>query len=232
MAIYKITNKLNGNCYIGSTSNLNKRKSQHFCTLRKNQNKCGYLQNAWNKYGEENFVFEIIEEIKESKNLIVREQHYFDTLKPKYNIRKIADSCLGVKKSLKDRTEISIRNSKAVLQYNLEGQFIKEWKNAQEVEKFIGVPSKSVSECCRGRIMTSKGFIFKFRDNLITTKPEPKYGNWFYEIKDFTGIHKVLSLRKYCKENNIEYKNINRKFKNNVFCVESIVITRIKIQTI
>jgi len=58
--VYKIINTVNNKCYIGSSINIRKRKSQHQLRLRNNKHGNIYLQNAWNKYGEDKFVFEII----------------------------------------------------------------------------------------------------------------------------------------------------------------------------
>jgi group I intron endonuclease len=58
--IYQIRNLLDGKVYIGQTIRLKKRQQQHFTNLR---NKCHdnrHLQSAFNKYGENNFVFEIL----------------------------------------------------------------------------------------------------------------------------------------------------------------------------
>jgi hypothetical protein len=62
--------------------------------LNKHSNQ--HLQNSWNKYGEQNFRFEIVEECYPS-DCITREQHYFDTLHPQYNILSVAGSPKGYK---------------------------------------------------------------------------------------------------------------------------------------
>lgn len=59
---YKIENSINQNKYIGITTNLIQRKNRHFNKLRKNEHFNPHLQNAFNKYGEDNFIFSIIEE--------------------------------------------------------------------------------------------------------------------------------------------------------------------------
>lgn len=61
--IYRITNMANGDFYIGSAESFAKREWQHKYDLRKNTHKNPKLQAAWNNYGEEMFVFEIIEEV-------------------------------------------------------------------------------------------------------------------------------------------------------------------------
>ena len=57
--IYKITNNVNGKFYIGSSQNISRRWYDHKRELRIQKHHNKYLQRAWNKYGEENFSFEI-----------------------------------------------------------------------------------------------------------------------------------------------------------------------------
>lgn len=94
--IYKILNWVNGKAYVGSATYLRKRLSDHKCSLQKDKHDNPYLQRAWNKYGEINFQFLILEYCSVDK-LIEREQFYFDTLKPEYNIAKIAGNTSGVR---------------------------------------------------------------------------------------------------------------------------------------
>lgn len=64
--IYKITNVITGECYIGQSTNVNRRLHDHKRLLRNNKHKykrgsLSLLQIAWNTYGENNFKFEVIE---------------------------------------------------------------------------------------------------------------------------------------------------------------------------
>lgn len=112
--IYAIVCTVNGKLYIGSSNNIYQRWHTHRHTLNRRKNGCRILQAAWNKYGEENFEFVVLERVDDLNNLISREQHYIDTLKPEYNIRKIANSSLGVKKPLEAVRKVAEFNSKRV----------------------------------------------------------------------------------------------------------------------
>jgi group I intron endonuclease len=105
--IYKITNIVNGNLYIGSAYNIQSRFGVHKSTLNNNKHRNKHLQNAWNKYGEKNFSFKVLVYCK-IEQLTKLEQSYMDKLNPAYNICKIAvDSCLGVKRSEETCLKIS-----------------------------------------------------------------------------------------------------------------------------
>lgn len=111
--IYQIRNLVNNKLYVGSTVNLNKRKKQHFNILKKNKHVNKYLQNAYNKYGENNFVFEVIEILNNKDFLIKHEQFWIDklkTIKKMYNICFIAGNTLGVVRSEMTKNKISISN--------------------------------------------------------------------------------------------------------------------------
>lgn len=99
LGIYQIRNLINQNIYVGSTVKFVNRKNGHFKQLKNNQHHSILLQRAYNKYGEQNFIFEILEYVEDKTKLIEREQYYFDTLKPQYNICKIAGNTLGCKMS-------------------------------------------------------------------------------------------------------------------------------------
>ena len=90
--IYQIRNLVNGKIYVGSSINLRKRLKDHFRDLRNNRHVNQHLQKAYNKYGLDKFVFEVLEYV-EKDMLLEREQYYIDTLNvvnEGYNIRPIA----------------------------------------------------------------------------------------------------------------------------------------------
>ena len=108
IGIYEIKNLVNNKIYIGSSSNINKRKTAHFSYLRRNNHPNKHLQNAYNKYGANNFEFNILE-ICTIDNIIQKEQYYIDNYLPHYNKRIIAESNFGWKPSEEYIKEFSIK---------------------------------------------------------------------------------------------------------------------------
>jgi group I intron endonuclease len=78
--IYRWRQLSTGKKYIGSTKNLRTRKIQHVTTLNNNSHANCHLLNAWNKYGKDDFVFEILEVIGDESELRKKEQWYLDTM--------------------------------------------------------------------------------------------------------------------------------------------------------
>jgi len=84
IGIYRIKNLVNNKCYYGSSKNIEKRCLRHKNELNKKTHINCVLQRAWDKYGEDNFLFEVVEEC-DSNILLEVEQKYLDT-NPDYNI--------------------------------------------------------------------------------------------------------------------------------------------------
>jgi group I intron endonuclease len=104
--VYKITNILDNNFYIGSSTNLNKRYYTHLNDMRTEKKTCIKLNRAVKKYNESNFKFEILAKCP-IEYVIKLEQWFISNLNPHYNIAKIAGSNLGIKRSKKVKKERS-----------------------------------------------------------------------------------------------------------------------------
>ena len=117
--IYRITCKSNGKFYVGSSRDLKFRWQQHRSDLRHNRHRNDKLQHSFNKYGEENFLFEVIETCSEEL-LLEREQYFIDTTSPWFNLTPTAGSNYGwnhsddTKKKISDSTR-GVRNHKSKL---------------------------------------------------------------------------------------------------------------------
>jgi group I intron endonuclease len=124
--VYAITNKTNNKKYVGSSKNISYRHGVHFSKLRNNKHNNQHLQNAVNKYGIENFIFEILEIVDDGR-LLFKEQQYinkysWDML---YNKTKIAGSGGG-----------DIRRKKLYL-IDLLGNIVNKFRSGVELSKYL-----------------------------------------------------------------------------------------------
>lgn len=81
--IYYIKNNISQQIYIGQTVDIQRRQKQHFQALKNNKHVNNYLQNSFNKYGENAFEFGVIEHCNPDK-LDELEKAYMNM----YNVRK------------------------------------------------------------------------------------------------------------------------------------------------
>jgi group I intron endonuclease len=108
--IYKIYCTANGKSYIGSSVDIKKRWICHKSELENKKHRNRHLQNAWLKYGSEAFEWSVLELVLLADNLISREQHWLDGTPDKFNLRKEANSNLGLIVSLETRAKIGAAN--------------------------------------------------------------------------------------------------------------------------
>jgi len=113
MYLYQITNLINGKIYIGQTNNITKRWSNHRCGNAPHQ----VISKAIQKYGKENFKFEVlyknvpIEEINELEIKTIKEK---DCRVPKgYNVTEGGDGVLGVSKYGADNSNAHLTQEEA-----------------------------------------------------------------------------------------------------------------------
>lgn len=88
--IYKITNKINGKMYIGQSIDIKTRWKHHLYTKSRDTQ----LTKAIQKYGKDNFIFEIICEIPESVLDLYEISYikYYETYKNGYNMTEGGNS--------------------------------------------------------------------------------------------------------------------------------------------
>lgn len=78
--VYIFRNTVDNKCYIGSTvMTFEKRMEHHVWHLRENKHKNSHFQNAWNKYGEDSFEYDILE-ICERNKCLEKEQYYLNKI--------------------------------------------------------------------------------------------------------------------------------------------------------
>lgn len=186
--IYKITNLITLEFYIGSTVNYNTRKYTHKYWLNRKLHFNPHLQNSWNKHGEENFVFELLEEMyfPEEYNTGLKrdyleclEQFYIDTLHPKYNALRVASICntgnYKHSEKTKEKMRISKKNidhaalqNKRVLKLHkpvllycaITGNYLREFKSVKEAAIYIKLATTNVSYSIRYNKKMKQGTYF------------------------------------------------------------------------
>lgn len=107
--VYKIRNLNNGKLYIGSAAkySFKTRWAKHQRDLKRKDHHSIKLQRAWNKYGANAFVFEVLLYC-DPKHCLMYEQIALDHFKPEYNISPTAGSCLGSRWTKEQKRAFSI----------------------------------------------------------------------------------------------------------------------------
>lgn len=181
--IYQIRNLINNKIYVGSSVNLRERWRRHKKDLRKGKHHSIILQRAWDKYGDSNFVFEVLKECSKD-NLREYEDEFLISLEPVYNICKEAYSTKGriYKEETRQKHKKYARDNKVrPPKETYEGRYLSVEKLDKETGKVIGT-YKSISEACfsngkdynwvsmitavcRGKRKTALGFRWQFKND-------------------------------------------------------------------
>ena len=105
--VYKITNTITGDFYIGSANNIWGRIRRHRSDLANNRHGNIYLQRVWNKYGKQAFEFTAIL-LCDIEHKLYFEQGFLDLFKPVYNIATcVLASWQGLRHTDEQRRKIS-----------------------------------------------------------------------------------------------------------------------------
>ena len=138
IGIYKITNPTN-RVYIGQSINIEKRwKDYNLLSNCKSQVK---LYRSFLKYEITNHKFEIIEECL-IEQLNERErywQDHYNVLKGGLNCKLTKTNDRSGKYSTNTINKRSNKIKKKIIQYDLEGNFIREWKSVIEPKKLLNI---------------------------------------------------------------------------------------------
>ena len=59
---------------------------------------------------------------------------------------------------------VNYSQSKPVLQFDLQGNFIKEWPSTVKVEEELGIYQTNISKCCLGKRNSAGGYLWKFKN--------------------------------------------------------------------
>ena len=236
IGIYKITNKINGKCYIGQSKNIYKRwKSEQNGYVNE------HLKSAFTKYGIENFSFEILEECDVTL-LNERETYYinhFDSCNREkgYNImsvgcvpihnlpltenhkqkislankgRKLSKETIEKQKEAKKHTVVC--NQQVVYCYETNLYY----KSINEAARKLNLAKNALRRVVRGMENRVKDYHFCTIDDDINSFIEKcdEIYNYINEngitLKQFyTRKSNKYSIKIKCIETGIEYESIN-----------------------
>ena len=149
--VYKIVNLAKGDCYVGQSQNVQKRIAEHFRLLRNGNHINPRLQNAFNKYGEKNFLWSVEVVCEDPSDLDVVEEAFLKEdarfLEPTfYNIADFSHAPMrGRSHSAAVKAKISERRRKASFDY---------WSEAHR---------KKLSAAQHRRLFSDKDFVAKVR---------------------------------------------------------------------
>jgi len=146
--IYKIESKIKPErIYIGSAVDIGKRWGTHLSRLRNSNHGNPKLQSHFNKYGDVDLEFSILLGC-ERDDLIKNEQYFIDSYKPWFNIRKIADSNLGLRYKLSQETRIKMFRKRLDGDYKLRAKGISPSKETRlKISNSLKGRIKSAEEC-------------------------------------------------------------------------------------
>lgn len=212
--IYKIKNIVNGKVYIGSSVSVLSRMSTHKHLLLKNKHFNKHLQSSYNKYGINNFLFEILEKIKDNDKNLIKEREEFNILYYKsnnknfgYNSRILCDTNLGIKftkehiEKLK-KSHLGIRQTKEsikkikkslykrVYKLDKDKNIIDEYESIIDASEKNNLHRQSISSCCVNKLNSTGGYYWCFINDYNDEK-----------LKKLKKIKKFKKHIKYIYEN-------------------------------
>lgn len=142
---------------------------------------------------------------------------------PQERCDKLSKSKTGIKKTKEHRKNLSLAKigkpnscSQPINQYDLQGNFIKEWDFLKQIENETGITSNQISKCLQGHNRIAKGYIWKFKnDNTPIIPYKNKSHSPIYQCdENYNIIRRFESIREAEKATGIT--NISRKIIDNV----------------
>ena len=135
IGIYKITNTITGDFYIGSSKDVKKRWVAHKCPSTWNQCPNNPMYLDMQKYGIEKFEFQVIVEV-EIEKLKETEQKFIEKLKPTYNSRNANGLDIENRKEYNKEFQKSEKYKQYRKEYEKSDKFKEYQKKYQKSDKF------------------------------------------------------------------------------------------------
>ena len=114
-AVYKIVNTITGDCYVGSSKDVERRWAQHKRPSRWSERPNSLLYRAFQKYGVYKFRFQILAPVME-EYLKQVEEEFIEMLEPAYN--NIRAKGLDVERRKESKRKSDNRHNNQLCSYN------------------------------------------------------------------------------------------------------------------
>ena len=121
--VYQIKNKNSGKIYVGSSVNIKRRWKAHRFHLNRGTHDSKWLQNSWDKNGQDAFEFSVLV-VCSSDMVLFYEQSLINGLNPAYNTLKTAGSTLGHRLSDETKASMSLAQRASRKKYDWKGQHL------------------------------------------------------------------------------------------------------------
>lgn len=138
--IYRITNMLTDDYYIGSAESFERRRWQHQYALKRNEHKNPRMQAAWNKYGPDAFVFEVIEVVPEGREAFDIENTYLMKCVGQHDCYNVNTDAIGMRTGIlhTDNTKAKIKSKvQQALAEGRGGKFIPTEETRQKMSQSL-----------------------------------------------------------------------------------------------
>jgi group I intron endonuclease len=225
--IYGIICLINYKIYVGSSTDLYKRTCLHKRKLERNIHKNNYLQNAFNKYGKDNFKIIVLESFSSItvKNLRIKEQSWMDYFNS-YDRRK----GFNLKDIALDGTHLVITKAMRKSGYLLGKNKIWSKEDREKVskrhkgKKYSQETKLKMSEAQKGRkvsketkIKLSKaktGVKRNIEDLSHLRKPILQFDKQGNFIKEYIGVNEACRLGRFDSKSLVSVCKKKKKFKS------------------
>jgi group I intron endonuclease len=186
IGIYKIVNNVNGKIYVGSSKNIYGRFKEHKWYLDNKRHVNENLQTAWDKFGEHNFTFEVLEQC-EIVDLLIKEDYWINHYSSNnekfgYNIYcadrhksrpiksrlKISNAQIGIKNHMYGKKFSQERRNKISVKYSGTGNPFYGKHHKESTKRILSEIGKKLNQGTgNGNSKLSKEIVFEIYDKLI-----------------------------------------------------------------
>lgn len=160
MVVYKLTNSLNGLCYVGVSGRIKRRILEHikYSTGKLKSN----VHYAILKNGLDFFTFEIIAVCTDDRELNEKEEYFIRKLKsstPEFGYNMTLGGNREVPNKETTLKKIASSHKKKVAKYDIKGNLIEVFNSFMEAERSTGIKNNDIHRCVK-RGFSAGGFLF------------------------------------------------------------------------